>query len=149
MHSIDSSIVRRDEFRQSGVTVAVKPSRESVGKAAIAKALALTTESIQEFEALYSAHYNQHQPQGELDSSLLHDIATAQWRIRQMQRAETEAINSYLAAANNAPGTVGKALQSAAVQAISREEDRCSKLMLRTSAALRKLKTDTNQAGKS
>jgi hypothetical protein len=149
MHSINSSIVRRDEFRSSGVTVAVKPSRESIGKAAIARALVLTTDNIQEFEALYSAHYNQHQPQGELESRLIHDIATAHWRVRQMQRAETETINSYLAAANNAPGTIGEALQSAAVQAISREEDRCSKLMLRTSAALHKLKSGTNEAVKS
>jgi hypothetical protein len=135
------NIVWRSGFTLANARNTPKPRRKSAGKIAIQKALVLTTESIQEFEALYSAHYNHHQPQGEIESGLVNDIATALWRVRRMQHAETETLN----AAGNAPGALGQAMASPVAEAISREEDRCSNQMLRASAVLRKIITSRKQ----
>jgi hypothetical protein len=67
MRQREYDIVWRSGFTLANARNTPKPRRKSAGKIAIQKALVLTTESIQEFEALYSAHYNHHQPQGEID----------------------------------------------------------------------------------
>jgi len=140
-----SNIVWRSGFTPANTQKIAKPRKITAGKAAILKALVLTTESIEEFEALYSAHYDHHQPQGEIESGLVNDIATAHWRVRRMQRAETEAINEHLAATDSAPGALVQAIFSPVPEALRREEDRCSKQMFRTSAMLRKLKAVANK----
>jgi hypothetical protein len=140
-----SNLVWHSGSTLAGTRKIAKPRKITAGKAAILKALVLTTESIEEFEALYSAHYDHHQPQGEIESGLVNDIAAAHWRIHRMQRAETEAINAHLAATGNARGALVQAIFSPVPEALRREEDRCSKQMFRISATLRKVKASANK----
>jgi hypothetical protein len=140
-----SNLVWRTGFTSPNTRKATKPRKITAGKAAIHKALVLTTESIEQFEAIYSACYADHQPQGEIESALVNEIATAHWRVLRMQRAETETIDAHLSATGNAPGALAQALFSQAAEALRREEDRCSRQMIRTSAALRKRKAAANQ----
>ena len=145
MRLSDSNLVWHTGFTPANTRNTPKPRKITAGKAAIHKALVLTSESIEEFEATYSAYYDHYQPQGEIESGLVNDIATAQWRIHRMQCAETETINARLAATGNAPGALIQAVFSPAAEALRREEDRCSKQMFRISAALRKLKAAANK----
>ncbi len=129
----------RSGFSLAATAKTTRPRRRSPGQAAIDRALVLTTEAIEDFEAIYSACYSGFQPQGEIETRLVNDIATAHWRMRRMQRAETETLNAHLAASGNAPGTLGQAILTPEIRAFGRYEQRCFDQMLQASALLRKL----------
>ncbi len=144
MRLSDSNLMWRTGSTPANTCNTPKPRKITAGKAAVQKALVLTTESIEEFEAIYSGYYDHYQPQGELESRLVNDIA-AEWRIRRMWGAETETIDAHLAASGNAPGALIRAIFSPAAEALRREEFRCSNQVVRADAALRKLKAAANQ----